>query len=142
MQVSHYVRRGNWRFGLDAALTRGAGDGSGSYGERSWSFGQSVSYIRPNGPEFRLSLGQDRDKLRMSDASFASSDSYSQITASLDLSQYLQTRFERSDLRLTLDYRKALTRSDVEMSLFDEMAERWIEGDRREGFLMSFGMKL
>jgi hypothetical protein len=54
----------------------------------------------------------------------------------------LQTRFERSDLRLTLDYRKALTRSDVEMSLFDEMAERWIEGDRREGFLMSFGMKL
>lgn len=142
MQVSHYVRRGNWRFGLDAALTRGAGDGGGSYGERSWSFGQSVSYIRPNGPEFRLSLGQDRDKLRMSDASFSSSDSYSQITASLDLSQYLQTRFERSDLRLTLDYRKALTRSDVEMSLFDEMAERWIEGDRREGFLMSFGMKL
>ena len=142
MQVSHYVRRGNWRFGLDAALTRGTGDGSTGYGERSWSFGQSVSYIEPNGPEFRLSLGQDRDNLRMSDASFTSSDSYSQITASLDLSKYLQKRFERSDLHLTLDYRKSLARSDMEMSLFDEMIERWVERDRREGFLMSFGMKL
>jgi hypothetical protein len=142
MQVSHFVRRGNWRFGLDAALTRGAGDGSRGYGERSWSFGQSVSYTRPDGPEFRLSMGQDRDRLWTSDASFASSDSYSQITASLDLSSYLQKRFERSDLRLTLDYRKSLSRSDMEMSLFDEMVEHWVEGDRREGFLMSFGMKL
>jgi hypothetical protein len=142
MQVSHFVRRGNWRFGLDAALTRGAGDGSRSYGERSSSFGQSVSYTRPDGPEFRLSMGQDRDRLWMSDASFASLDSYSQITASLDLSSYLQKRFERSDLRLTLDYRKSLSRSDMEMSLFDEMVEHWVEGDRREGFLMSFGMKL
>ena len=142
MQLSHYVRRGNWRFGLDAALTRGNGDGSRGYGERSWSFGQSVAYVRPNGPEFRLSLGQDRDQLRMTDASYASSDSYSQITASLDLSRYLQKRFERPDLRLTLDYRKALARSDTEMSLFDEMVERWVEGDRREGLLMSFGMKL
>ena len=116
--------------------------GSGGYGERSWSFGQSISYTRPNGPEFRLSLGQDRDRLWMSDASFASADSYSRVTASLDLSSYLQKRFERSDLRLTLDYRKSLARSDMEMNLFDEMVERWVEGDRREGFLMSFGMKL
>ena len=142
MQASHFIRYGNWRFGLDASLTRGTGDGSSGYGERSWSFGQSVSYTRPNGPEFRLSLGQDRDLLRMSDASFASSDSYSRITASLDLSRYLQKRFERSDLHLTLDYRKSLSRSDMEMNLFDEMVERWVEGDRREGFLMSFGMKL
>ena len=42
----------------------------------------------------------------------------------------------------TLDYRKSLARSDMEMSLFDEMIERWVERDRREGFLMSFGMKL
>ena len=76
------------------------------------------------------------------DDSYASDDRYSNITASLDLSSYLQKQFERTDLRLTLDYRKTMERSDGEMSLYDEMVERWTDGNRREGFLMSFGMKL
>jgi hypothetical protein len=142
MQVSHFVRRGNWRFGLDASLVSGSGEGSSGYHERGWSFGQSIAYSAPNGPEFRLALGQDRDVMRMRDDSFASTDNYSRITASLDLSRYLQKRFERPDLRLTVDYRKALERSDSEMDLYDEMVERWVDGYRREGFLMSFGMKL
>ena len=142
MQASHFVRRGNWRFGADAALTTGAGDGgNGEYDERAWSFGQSVAYSTPDGPEFRLALGQDRGVMRVTD-SFASADNYSRITASLDLSRYLQKRFERPDLRLTLDYRKALERSETELNLFDQMVERWVDGYRREGFLMSFGMKL
>ena len=141
-QLSHYVRRGPWRFGLDASLVRGRGDGSDGYGERSWSFGQSVAYSTPDGPEFRLSLGQDRSAMRRDDASFAYADRYSQITASLDLSRYLQKRFERPDLRLTLDYRRAVDRSDSETQLFDELVERWTDGERRQGLLMSFGMKL
>ena len=144
VQLAHFVRRGHWRFGLDATLThtRGAIDGADGYNDRSWSFGQSVAYAAPNGPEFRLQLGQDRARLRMADDSYASADSYSSVTASLDLSRYLQKRFERDDLRLTLDYRRALERSDSAISLGDELIERWTDGDRREGLLMSFGMKL
>lgn len=142
VQVDHSIRRGNWRFGLDAAMTRTRGDGGPAYGESSLSFGQSIAYSAPNGPEFRLQLGQDRGSTRMADDSYASSDSYSSITASLDLSRYLQARFERPDLRLTLDYRKALDRTESEMSLYDQLVERWDDTYRREGLLLSFGMVL
>lgn len=142
VQLSHMVRRGNWRFGLDASLTRSSGEGSDGYDDRSLSFGQSVAYSAPGGPEFRLQLGRDQAVLRMADDSYASTDSYSRITASLDLSRYLQKRFERDDLRLTVDYRRALERTNSEMTLHDELVERWVDGDRREGLLMSFGMKL
>ncbi len=142
LQLAHSVRHGHWRFGLDATLTRSRGDGANGFAERGLSFGQSVAYSAPNGPELRLQLGQDRGTMRMADDSFASSDRASSITASLDLSRYLQARFERPDLRLTLDYRKALERSDMEMSLYDELVERWVDGYRREGLLVSFGMNL
>ena len=141
-QLYHAVRRGHWRFGFDASLSRSRYDGSGSYSDRSLSFGQSIAYSARNGPEFRLHLGQDRSAMRMLDDSYVSDDRYSQITASLDLSRYLQTRFERSDLRLTLDYRKMVDRTDGEFMLGEEIIDRWIDADRREGLLISFGMKL
>lgn len=142
MQISHAVRRGHWRFGLDASMSRTSGDSDSAYSDRSLSFGQSIAYSAPDGPEFRLHLGQDRSAMRQDGDGFAMDDSYSSITASLDLSRYLQQRFERPDLRLTLDYRKAVDRSESEMSLYDELIERWTDSDRREGFLVSFGMKL
>lgn len=141
-QLYHWLQRGNWRFGIDASLSRSRFEGAGGYDDRSLSFGQSVAYSAPNGPELRLQLGQDRGGMRLDDDSYSSLDRYSQITASLDLSRYLQARFERSDLKLTLDYRKTVDRSDAEIELVDETIERWVDGDRREGFLVSFGMKL
>ncbi len=142
VQISHAVRRGHWRFGLDASVSRTSGDSGSAYSDRSLSFGQSVAYSAPGGPEFRLHLGQDRSAMRQDGDGFAMDDRYSSITASLDLSRYLQQRFERPDLRLTLDYRKAVDRSESELSLYDELVDRWTDHDRREGFLLSFGMKL
>ena len=139
-EIYHSVRRGNWRFGVDATLTRARGEGSNGYDERSLSFGQSIAYSAKDGPELRISLGQDRGQMQSD--SYDSADNYSSITASLDLSRYLQKRFERDDLRLTLDYRKIVDRSESEFSYYDELVDRWIDSDRREGFLMSFGMKL
>ena len=142
IQVSHLVRRGHWRFGLDASVSRMGGDSGSGYSDRSLSFGQSVAYSAPGGPELRLHLGQDRSAMRQNDDSYVLADSYSSITASLDLSRYLQQRFERPDLRLTVDYRKAVDRSESEMSLYEDVIDRWSDNDRREGFLVSFGMKL
>lgn len=142
IQLSHSIRRGHWRFGLDASLSRLTGTGASGFANRSLSFGQSVAYSAPNGPEFRLQLGQDRGAMRQHDDSYVAADSYSSITASLDLSRYLQKRFERDDLRLTFDYRKAVDRSDSQVSFEEELIDRWTDHDRREGFLLSFGMKL
>ena len=141
-QASHAFRRGNWRFGLDAALSTHSGEGTSGFRDKALSFGQSVAYSAPGGPEFRLQLGQDRASIRQVDESYVSTDSYSSITASLDLSAYLQERFERPDLHLTLDYRQALERSEAEMHVYDELVDRWTDDYRREGFLLSFGMKL
>lgn len=142
IQLGHSFRRGNWRFGADAALSRYESDGVGTSRERSFSFGQSIAYSTPGGPEFRLSMSQDRGQTQTGGDAYLSDDRYSTITASLDLSRYLQERFERPDLRLTLDYRKAAERSGGEMFLEDELIDRWVEGDHREGFLISFGLKL
>jgi hypothetical protein len=139
--VSQYVTRGHWRFGLDASLYRTRGEDGTGYADKSLSFGQSVAYSVEDGPEFSLRLGQDRGEARRLDDSYFSSDRYSSITASLDLSRYLQKRFERPDLRLTLDYRKAVDRTD-ETDVYDSLVERWVDGNRRQGLLMSFGMKL
>jgi len=140
-EISQFVRRGHWRFGLDASLYRARGEGSAGYDDKSLSFGQSIAYSVTDGPQFSLHLGQDRGESRRLDDSYLSSDRYSSITASLDLSRYLQKRFERPDLRFTLDYRKTVDRTD-ETDVYDELVERWVDGNRREGFLMSFGMKL
>jgi hypothetical protein len=142
IMLSHSVSRGNWRFGADAMLYRTRGIGSNNYRNNMVSFGQSIAYSVKDGPELRITLGQDRGNMRTDSESYVSADSYSSITASLDLSKYLQKRFERDDLRLTFDYRKTVDRSEAEFSLYDELVDRWIDSDRREGFLMSFGMKL
>ncbi len=141
-QVDHSLRWGRWRFSADASLSRGSGDGTSAYRERNWSFGQSIAYSAPNGPEFKLHLGQDRGAMRMLDDSFHSDDRFSQITASLDLSRYLQKRLERDDLQLRLDYRKMIDRSDAEFLIDEGIIDRWLDGDRREGLLVSFGMNL
>jgi hypothetical protein len=140
--ADHSIRRGNWRFGVDAMLTRSRGEGSFDSAQRDLSFGQSIAYSVKDGPEFQLHLGQDRSRMRLNENSYVSADRYSSITASLDLSKYLQKRFERDDLRLTFDYRKIVDRSEAEFTDYDELVDRWIDSDRREGFLMSFGMKL
>jgi hypothetical protein len=142
LTADHLVRFGNWRLGLDVSLSRMSSDGANSFDEQSLSFGQSIAYSITDGPQLRISLGQDRGQMRTDGDSYASADRYSSVTASLDLSKYLQKRFERDDLRLTFDYRKTVDSSEAEFSLYDELVDRWIDSDRREGFLMSFGMKL
>ena len=141
LQIDHSIRWGRWRVGADAHSPAVAAMAAVPI-RTQLAFGQSIAYSTPNGPEFRLQLGQDRDAMRMLDDSYISADRYSRITASLDLSRYLQTRFERSDLQLKVDYRKIVDRSDGEFMLGEEIIDRWADADRREGLLISFGMKL
>ena len=62
--------------------------------------------------------------------------------ATVDLSKYLQKRFERQDLRLSAEYRARLGKSHYEIADFDEAIEQWADRYERQGFLLSFRMNL
>lgn len=142
LQLSHSVRWKNWRFGGDAMFSSGSSEGTRGSADRSVSLGGSLAYYVADGPQLRLQIGQDMGASRLNDDSFASRERYSSITGSLDLSRYLQRQFDRPDLHLNLDYRRALSRDDSSFSLFGDAVERLMDGYDRSGFLVSFGMKL
>ncbi|HET7575269.1 MAG TPA: hypothetical protein VFK19_01730 [Sphingomicrobium sp.] len=142
LQISHSFRWGSWRFGVDGMLSTGSSGGIRGSRDRTLSLGGSLAYYLADGPQLRLQIGQDQTASRLNDDSFVSNEHYSNITGSLDLSRYLQRQFDRDDLHLTLDYRRALDRDESTISMFDDAIERLIDGYTRSGFLFSFGMNL
>lgn len=142
VQLSHMVRKGAWRFGVDAMRARSSSTRGSGLADRSVSFGGSVAYDAPGGPRLLVQLGRDQGLMRTDDDSFLASRQGQQVSATLDLTDYLRKRFDRPDLRLKIDYRKQLDRSTTAISAVEELVERWTDGYRGEGLLVSFGMKL
>ena len=142
VNVSHIVRRGDWRFGVDAMVSRyGSTRGSG-LDDRNVAFGGSIAYEVANGPRLMVQVSSDRGRMAADDDSFLTARRGQQASASLDLTDYLRQRFERDDLRLKIDYRKQLDRSTTAVSAYQQLVDRWSEGFSGEGLLVSFGMKL
>ncbi len=86
--------------GVDGVLTKTSAAGLSGYNDTTFSGGQTIAYGRPNGPQFRLRLGQEQNQMRLNDETYYSSQDTFGLTATLDLSRYLQWRFERPDLRV------------------------------------------
>ena len=141
IQLSHVIRRGDWSVGFDAVSSEYSSSRGDGFSDRSFSLGGMISYTRPNGPQMQIRLGRDQSRSSRDDQSFMSSQRFSSVTASLDLTQYIRRHFDRDDLRLTIDYRRRLETSEVVES-FDDVPDLWSENERREGLLVSFGMKL
>lgn len=142
VQLSHLIRAGDWRFGIDAMVadsrsTRGAG-----LADRTVAIGGSVAYEVADGPRLMIQLSDDRGRMAADDHSFLTARRGQQVSASLDLTQMLRRRFDRPDLRLRIDYRKQLDRSTTEVSALQQLVDRWTDGRSGEGLLISFGMKL
>ncbi|MDP3855602.1 hypothetical protein [Phenylobacterium sp.] len=142
VQVSHTIRWNGWRFGVDGILTKTSSAGLGGHSDTTFSSGQTIAYGRPNGPEFRLRLGQEQNQMRLNDETYFSSQDTFGLTATLDLSRYLQRRFERPDLHLTFAYRRKLEETRYVFPGFDHALDELFEEYKPEGFLVSFGMKL
>jgi hypothetical protein len=142
IQLGHMVRWNRWRFGADAMISTYTSDQGSGQTDRSVSLGGSIAYSRPNGPQLMIRMGRDENRGQSLDDSFESSMTYSSITASLDLTDYLRKRFERQDLRLKLEYRKRLEDSSFTIADDDLRYQLWSDRYQREGFLISFGMKL
>ena len=142
LDVSHTVRRGNWRFGVDATVSSNAAFGRKTYRDHSISFGPTVSYSNPGGPEFSLRVGRDKGQSAVADGSYLSSQHSTAVVAGLDLTDYLRNRFERSDLSFKIEYRKRLNSSTDTYSLFEQELYRQTESYAREGLLVTFGMRI
>lgn len=143
VQFEHVVRRGGWRLGGDVMVSSSSDTGSTGFDDRTTTFGAVLAYQRNNGPEFRLRVGRDQTRLRLNDRSYLSDDRGMQISASLDLSRYLQKRFGRDDLRLRAEFRKSLLDStelfpDLDPFGFEPLQQR----RDRNVFQLSFGMRL
>ena len=142
VNLSHMVRAGDWRFGVDAMISRNMSTRGSGLDERNVSFGGSIAYEVANGPRLMVQLSNDRGRMAAEDDSFLTARRGQQVSASLDLTDYLRQRFERNDLRFKIDYRKQLDRSTTAVSAYQQLVDRWTDGFTGEGLLVSFGMKL
>ena len=142
VNLSHMVRAGDWRFGVDAMVAKSSSTRGSGLSDRTVAMGGSIAYEVKDGPRLMVQLSNDRGRMAAEDDSFLTAQRGQQISASLDLTDYLRKRFDRSDLRLKIDYRKQLDRSTTEVSAYQQLIDRWTEGDGGEGLLVSFGMKL
>lgn len=142
VQLSHLVRKGNWRFGVDAMVADSRSTRGSGLDDRTVAIGGSIAYEVAKGPRLMLQLSDDRGRMAADDDSFITARRGQQISASLDLTDYLRRRFERNDLRLKFDYRKQLDRSTTEVGAFQQLIDRWTDGQSGEGLLVSFAMKL
>jgi len=142
VQLSHMVRKGDWRFGVDAMISQSSSTRGSGLADRTVAIGGLIAYEVANGPRLMVQLSDDRGRMAADDDSFLTAQRGQQISASLDLTDYLRKRFDRSDLKLKIDYRKQLDRSTTEVSAYQQLIDRWTEGYAGEGLLVAFGMKL
>ena len=136
------IHLGGWRFGVDATVAANRSTRGSGLDDRNVAFGGSIAYESTNGPRLMVQLSQDRGRMESDDLSFLTARSGQQISASLDLTDYLRKRFDRNDLRLKIDYRRQLDRSTTAVSSYQQLVDRWTDGYSGEGLLVSFGMKL
>ena len=140
-QLSHMVRWHGWRAGIDGTVTRSTSSKTSGYGATSYSAGSTLAYQVTDGPEFTLQLGRDHDRMTLNDRSYLSANDGTRLTASLDLTAWLNHRFARKDLRFRFEFRKLLEarqeeRLDPEQQLFDRLYDR----RDRDVVQVSFGM--
>lgn len=142
LDVTHTVRSGKWRFGVDATFLDNAAVGRQTYRDHSVSFGPTVSYSKRDGAEFSLRVGRDSGQSSIADGSYWSSQHSTAVVARLDLTRYLRQRFDRSDLYLKIDYRKRLDSTADVYSLFEQELYRQTSSFAREGLLLTYGMRI
>ena len=93
--VTHMVRRGDWRFGVDAMITRNTSNRGRGLTDRNVSVGGLIAYEVANGPRLMVQLSGDHGRMAADDDSFLNLRRGQQVSATLDLTDYLRKRFDR-----------------------------------------------
>ena len=140
-QASHTVRWNGWRVGVDVTAMNRSAQGLRGFDDTSYSFSQSLAYSRLTGPEFSLRVGQEQSRMAFNDGSYATRQDSRRITLSLDLTAWLRKRLDRSDIHLRLDYRHRFEANTEEFEFIDDVLEQYRDRNRRQGILLTYGMR-
>ena len=142
--IDHSFDLGDWSLGANILINNSsAGDRALSDTDNSFTYyGLSARYRVKDGVEFDFSIGRDALAFESDAGAFQFRDRTTRIEASIDFSQMLQSRFNRSDIHLRLEGRLDLGKSGFEVRYFDELLLDEFETSNAQGVLLTFGMRL
>jgi hypothetical protein len=113
VDLSHKVRRGNWRFGAGLSLIETDDTIAGiRRAEREIAPHISIAYAPENGPTVELRFGAADAQSQIIDDNVAARAKSKQIQLSVDLSSFAQEELNKPDAKLKLEYRYDLNGSD------------------------------
>jgi hypothetical protein len=111
--ISHNVRRGNWRFGAGLSMIETDDTVAGIRStEREVAPHVSVAYEPDGGPRIELRYGAADAQSQILDDNLAARAKSKQIQLSVDLSRFAQDELNKPDAKLKLEYRYDLNGSD------------------------------
>lgn len=113
IDVSHKIRRGNWKFGAGLSLIETDDLIAGERrAEREIAPHVSVAYAPEGGPTVELRFGAADAQSQIIDDNVAARAKTKQIQLSVDLSSFAQEELNKPDAKLRLEYRYDLNGSD------------------------------
>ena len=137
LDLSHSYKVGHWSFtaGISLFDVHSQSQANG-YSDTSVSGTFSISYTAPNGPEFRAGLGHSRGEFAFEDdfGREESGENGLSLSASLDLTKFMQEYFDRPNLKFHAEYRRNLNETSSS-TLNSKETER-------EAFLLHFRASL
>jgi hypothetical protein len=113
VDISHKVRRGNWRFGAGLSMIETDNTIAGvRSAEREIAPHVSVAYEPEDGPRIELRYGAADAQSQIIDDNVAARAKTKQIQLSIDVSTFAQEELNKPDAKLKLEYRYDLNGSD------------------------------
>lgn len=113
IDVSHRIRRGNWRFGAGLSMIETDDTSLGVRNAQSEIAPHvSIAYAPDGGPTVELRLGAADAQSQIIDDNLAARSKTRQLQLSVDLSSFAQEELNRDDAKLKLEYRYDLNGSE------------------------------
>ena len=104
--LSHSMRRGNWKLGAGLSLIETNDDLLGkTRAERQVAPHVSIGYAPEKGPKVELRYGAADAQSQLVDDDLAARAKTRQLQLSVDVSDYVRDRLNRPDASLRLEYR-------------------------------------
>jgi hypothetical protein len=113
IDVSHKIRRGNWKFGAGLSMIETDDTSLGIRNSESEIAPHvSVAYAPEGGPTVELRLGAADAQSQIIDDNLAARSKTRQLQLSVDLSTFAQQELNRDEAKLKLEYRYDLNGSE------------------------------
>lgn len=106
VDISHSIRRGNWKFGAGLSMIETNDEVLGARNSDSQTAPHvSVAYEPEHGPKVELRFGAADAQSQIVDDNLAARAKTKQLQLSVDVSDYVRDELNRPDAKLKLEYR-------------------------------------